>query len=142
MKFRKYGVAIFAGWGGVMLGFVVCTTFIVRNKYAYWAIVAGCAIALFLVALKVEKTVIIMLTAFIGSYALVRGVSLYAGGFPSETELHKELESGIISWDNFPKEYYIYLGSIVALTVVSAIYQQKTNQKMEDSRAEMKKFLK
>lgn len=31
VKFRKYGIALFAGWGGVMLGFVVTTTFAVGN---------------------------------------------------------------------------------------------------------------
>jgi len=31
VKFRKYGVGLFAAWGGVMLGFVVTTTFAVKN---------------------------------------------------------------------------------------------------------------
>jgi hypothetical protein len=31
VKFRKYGIGLFAGWGGVMLGFVVTTTFAVAN---------------------------------------------------------------------------------------------------------------
>lgn len=142
MKVRKFGVGIFAGWGGVMLGFVITTTFHVGNQYGYYAIIVAMAIAMFLLAWKIEKTVIILLTAFIGSYSLVRGVSQYAGGFPSETELHREIEANISNWENFPKEYYIYLGAIVVLTIVSSVYQHKTNQSIEASRSEMKRFLK
>jgi len=87
MKFRKLGVAIFSAWGGVMIGFIVTTTFVVPNVYAYYGILGACGVALFFLAWKIEETVVILLTAFIGSYSLVRGVSLYAGGFPSETQL-------------------------------------------------------
>lgn len=98
MKARKVGVSIFAAWGGVMIGFIVTTTFVVANVYAYYALIAACALAMFIAAWKIEETVVILLTAFIGSYSLVRGISLYVGGFPSETELQKELDADIIDW--------------------------------------------
>jgi len=97
---------------------------------------------MFLVAVKIEKTVIILLTAFLGSYAFVRGISLYAGGFPSETELHDELSAGIITFDTMPKTYYAYLGGIIVVFFVSAIYQIKHNQKKEKDRAQLKTFMK
>ena len=142
VKFRKYGVGLFAAWGGVMLGFLVTTTFAVANVYAYWAIIVAAAIAMFFVAVKVEKTVVILLTAFIGAYAFVRGISLYAGKFPSETELHAELEAGVLTWDTMPKAYYGYLGGIVALTVISALFQIKSNKTREAKKAELKTFMK
>jgi len=98
MKFRKIGVSIFAGWGGVMIGFIVTTTFVISNKYAGYGILAACALGMFFLAWKTEETVVILLTAFIGSYSLVRGISLYVGGFPSETTLQAELEKGIVDW--------------------------------------------
>lgn len=98
MKFRKIGISIFAGWGGTMIGFIVTTTFVVANVYAYYGIIGACALVMFFAAWKIEETVVILLTAFIGSYSLVRGVSLYVGGFPSETELQKELANNIIDW--------------------------------------------
>lgn len=82
-----------------MLGFMITTTFTIGNVYAYWAIIVACAIAMFLVAIKVEKTVVILLTAFIGSYAFIRGISLYAGHFPSETQFHEEIANGDLQWD-------------------------------------------
>jgi hypothetical protein len=122
VKFRKYGIGLFAGWGGVMLGFVVTTTFAVKHVYAYYAIIIVGGVGMFFVAIKVEKTAIILLTAFIGAYSFVRGISLYAGGFPSESELHAELEAGFITWDTMPKTYYAYLGGIVILFMISSIY--------------------
>jgi hypothetical protein len=127
VKFRKYGIGLFAGWGGVMIGFLVTTTFHIANVYAFYAIIIAAGVGMFIVAIYVEKTVIILLTAFIGSYAFVRGISLYAGGFPSETEFHAELEAKILTWDNMPKTYYIYLGGIILIFVVSSIYQFKNN---------------
>ena len=142
VKFRKYGVAVFAGWGGVMLGFVVTTSFAVANVYAFYAIIVAAAIGMFFIAVKIEKTVIIMLTAFIGAYAFVRGISLYVGGFPSESELHAELEAKIITFDTMPKSYYAYLGGILLLFIVSTIYQFKSNKAKEKKRAELKTFMK
>lgn len=141
VKFRKYGIGIFAGWGGVMVGFIVTTTFAVRNVYAYYAILVAGAIAFFFIAVKVEKTFVILLTAFIGAYASVRGISLYVGGFPSETEFHDELEAGVVTWDTMPKTYYAYLGGIVVLFIISAVYQLKSNKSREKKRAEMKTFM-
>lgn len=91
MKLRKLGLSIFAAWGGVMIAFTINTVFTVGNVYAYYGIIGVCAVLTFLAAWKIETTVVILLTAFIGSYSLVRGISLYAGGFPSETELQKEI---------------------------------------------------
>ena len=119
-KFRKVGVSLFAACGGVMLGFLVTTTFAVANVYAYYAILAAGAIALFLITYKIEQTVIIMLTAFIGSYALIRGISLYAGGFPNEGSLHDELASKAITWKQLPKVFYAYLSGIVVLTILTS----------------------
>jgi len=128
VKYRKYGIGLFAGWGGVMIGFVVTTTFAVANVYAYYAILVGGAIGMFLIAIKVEKTAIILLTAFIGAYSFVRGISLYAGGFPSESELHAELEAKVITWETMPKTYYAYLGGILFIFIASSVYQMKHNK--------------
>jgi len=121
-KLRKYSVAIVAAWGGVMLGFIITTAFVIENKGAFYATIVGCGIVSFFVALKIEKTVVIIVTAFIGSYSLIRGVSLYAGGFPNESELHNEISDGAVDWDTFDKKFYIYLGAIFVSTCIGIIY--------------------
>ena len=66
--------------------------------------------------------VIIIATSFMGSYAIVRGVSLYAGGFPSEISLHDEIQKGVVDFTTFDKRFYIYMGAIVVGMVLGVFF--------------------
>jgi len=126
---RKLGVALLGAWGGVMLGFVLTTTFVVGTDIAYYLIIIACALVCFFIAFKLETAVIITVTGFVGGYAIVRGISLYAGGFPNESELHDMIIAGVVDWSNFDKLFYVYLGAIVVLTGVGIYFQRKHEQK-------------
>ena len=126
VKKRKYGIGLVAAWGGVMLGFVITSLFVMSLPgWAFYLILILCGIAAFFIAIKIEKMVIIVTTSFMGAYALVRGVSLYAGGFPSEISLHEEIQSGVVDFTTFDKKFYIYMGAIVVLTVLGIFFQRK-----------------
>jgi len=43
---------------------------------------------------KFEQQALIFGTAFMGSYSFIRGVSVFAGGFPNEMTLFSELVAG------------------------------------------------
>ena len=131
MKARKYGIAMLAVWGGVMLGLLLTSTFLLASKVAYWCIVIGCGVIVGLFALKAQETVVMGCTSFIGAYAIVRGISLYVGEFPSEGSLQDMIEKGILTWDNFPKAFFAYLAGIVVIFVASFYYQYKHNKKSE-----------
>ena len=119
VKNRKYGIGILAAWGGVMLGFMITTMFVMKNVYMYYGIIVACAVILFIVAIKVETIVIILLTSFIGSYAIIRGISMYAGDFPDETQIRSLLDSGIYT---FPKAFYAYVAGILVMTVLASVF--------------------
>ena len=91
LRLRKIAVSCIAAWGGVLLGFVLTSTFVISTEWLYWVILLGCGVASFVIAYKIENTMIIFVTSFIGAYALIRGISLYVGGFPSEYELHDQV---------------------------------------------------
>ena len=59
--------------------------FIMKNVYMYYGIIVASALIFFLIAYKIEKFVVILITSFLGSYAFIRGISMYAGNFPDET---------------------------------------------------------
>jgi membrane glycosyltransferase len=122
VKNRKFGIGILAAWGGVMLGFMITTMFVMKNVYMYYGIIVACAVILFIVAIKVETIVIILLTSFIGSYAIIRGISMYAGDFPDETQIRSQLDSGIYTWDTFPKAFYAYVAGILVMTVLASVF--------------------
>jgi len=90
-KLRKVGIALIGTFGGVLLGFMITTTFVVGSTALTWVIVLGCGIAVGFLAFFVEKAVIIIVTSFVGSYGVIRGISMYAGGFPNEMQLKQEI---------------------------------------------------
>ena len=127
VKLRKYGIAVLAGFGGAMLGLILTTTFVIGSQAAWYGIVFGSAAVMAGLAFYIEAQVIMLVTSFSGAYFTIRGISLYAGGFPSETELHKEIQAGAINWATFDKTFYGYLAGIAVLTVLSFYFQIKNN---------------
>jgi len=132
-KNRKWGIAILGAFGGVMLGMLLTTIFIVGNDILYWGIIVGSGLVAFSITFFIETAVIIISTSFIGSYLVVRGISMYAGGFPNESELHTMAKNGYMDWNHFPKEFYGYLSGIIVLCILSSYFQWRHNKKKEDS---------
>lgn len=141
MRLRKWGIAVVAAWGGVMLGFLITTAFVVANQYAYYAIIIISGGVCFGLALKIETAVICGITSFVGGYCLVRGVSLYAGGFPAETQLHEEISSGAVDWQSFDKRFYIYLGAIAVATGLGFYKQWRSEVTLRESLGQLKRPL-
>lgn len=129
-KKRKWGIAVVGAFGGVMLGLLLTTIFgsLIDNAVVYYLIIASCGILAFIIAFKVEKFVLIISTSFIGSYFIIRGISMYAGGFPNETQLHTMVRDGLVDWSSFPKIFFAYLAGILVLTICTTIFQWKTNK--------------
>lgn len=87
------------------------------------------------------KMILIFSTSTIGSYAAVRGVSLVAGGFPSESliiDLIKKQE-----FKEFDKiltgVVYAYLGSWLVITIVAIVFQYWHNKDLKDEDMHYKK---
>jgi len=86
------------------------------------------------IAFFFKKFIVIFATSFIGAYCFIRGISLFAGGFPDEitvmdlrgegeTEQLKEL----LTW-----RVYVYLAAIVVATVLAIIAQYRLNRDKND----------
>lgn len=96
----------------------------------YWVFIAVSIIVLTVVAWCFKKFIVIFTTSFIGSYCFIRGISLFAGGFPDETTVidmrnkgEDEQLSDLLTW-----EVYVYLAAILILTVLSVYIQFKLNK--------------
>jgi hypothetical protein len=84
--------------------------------------------ALIAVAFFFKKFIVIFATSLIGSYCLIRGISLVAGKFPDEmtvidlrTRGEDEQLKALLTW-----QVYVYLAAIAVATVLSMIIQYKT----------------
>jgi len=120
-KCQRLGACCIAGWGGFMGGVLINTTFMfaAKQEWLFWMINISAALVAAGLAFCFFFKVIILCTSFAGAYFVVRGISLYAGGFPNEFELIKELENGVIPHISY--WFYMYLGFILIFTVVGTV---------------------
>lgn len=87
IKTRRIGVTILTGAGGFFLGITFYNLIFAQWATEAWVlivVVLGFTVAAAALAWKYQNAVIVYVTAFLGSYSLVRGFSVYIGGFPNE----------------------------------------------------------
>ena len=130
------------GLGGFLLGEFLFNLFgnmingngtLIHILFIAISIVACIILAYFL-----KSFIIILATSFIGSYALIRGISLFAGHFPSEYTVIDLKERGeteqlkdILTW-----RVYVYLAFIVITCGLSIYVQFKLKKKNKDEEKE------
>lgn len=92
-KCQKLGAACIAGWGGFLGGLIINTTFMftAHQEWLFWTINIGCALVAAAFAFCFYFPTVITVTAFAGAYMFIRGISLFAGGYPNEYTLIEEL---------------------------------------------------
>ena len=124
-KCQRLGASIVGGWGGFLLGVVFNTTVLwaATSEVAFWIISISFALIAAGLAFVFYYHAVILSTAFVGSYAFVRGISLYAGGYPNEMALIEMIKSGAI--DHISYWFYLYLFFIIVFSVLTAIFQYR-----------------
>lgn len=126
MKLRRVGITVLAGASGFFLGFLLYS--LVFIKWLDHQAVLICLVIL-LTALgaylgwRYDKLIIVYVTAFLGSYALIRGISIFAGQFPNEVALYGQLSSG--TFEGLGNAFYGYLAAIVVVGILGVVAQTK-----------------
>jgi hypothetical protein len=87
----RLGAAVAAAWGGVSLALILYNSFVYKldnpNHVVFWIFVVSMGLIFGVLTLWFFWPAIILATSFAGSYMIMRGISMYAGGFPSEMEI-------------------------------------------------------
>ena len=125
-KTRRIGITILGALAGFFVGFLLYTFVFAQwlDHVAVLVVLAfGCAIILGFLAFKFDRHIIVYLTAFIGAYAFIRGISIFAGKFPNEVVLFGQLAQGVFTGLGY--EFYLYLAAIVATGIAGTIVQFK-----------------
>jgi hypothetical protein len=135
-KFARIGATLIALWGGFLFGILLNEAFFYNTSvgYIFWIISVAAALIMAGLVFVVYNHVVILSTSFVGAYLFVRGISLWAGGYPNEYILMKEIKSGIVV--TVPLSYYFYLGGIFVATAICAYiqYRQFRLKSLEESR--------
>lgn len=96
-KVTRTGIMLAGAAVGFFLGFLAYTFFFI-NFVPHWGMMIGLSlVGCFIfgwLANKYDKHILVYLTALIGSYCLIRGISIFAGHFPNEVVLYGQISSG------------------------------------------------
>lgn len=117
-----YSLSIFIAGaaGGVLLAFALHSSVTYKISSSHPDVVLAVIAIVFaiicgVVALKLEKPVIIVATSFIGAYAATWGIGYFAGDFPNGADLN----------DSTPSAWWGYLACIIVLFVLGMAIQFK-----------------
>ena len=89
-----WGVVFTAGCTGLLFGHLLIISFLVSQPNIFWLMIHWPAVLFALLALRFEWPIVIFVSAFVGSYCIVRGISFYVeislgmDAFPNEVAFH------------------------------------------------------
>ena len=123
----RLGGAVLAAWGGVCLALMLYTSFVYKidnsSRVAFWVFVVLMGAAFGVLGFLLFNHAIIISTAIIGSYAFMRGISLYAGGYPNEMMIIELIKNGQLT--NFPTSFWIYFSGFIVMSLGCIVFQYK-----------------
>lgn len=125
VKLEKFAGAILAGWGGFLLGVLLCETvlYFAKSAVLFWVVNVAFAIIFAALGFFMFDHAVMISTAFIGSYMTMKGIGIMAGGFPNIYVLIEMIENNAIN--TIPGVFYAYLAGIIILTVICTVIQYK-----------------
>ena len=128
----RVGAILLAAAAGFFLGVSLYQTAFhwTNNIYVMVGLSVGFALILAFASFRYFDKVLIFGTSLLGSYAFIRGISLFAGHFPNEILVMQQLSQG--QKPDFDNIFYAYMASIVVLFVLGSVFQTKTKEKEDD----------
>lgn len=135
-KFVVVGVGMLGAWTLISVSFLIIPLFGMKNddsaNIIRWSIYIVLGLIGFALGVWKSEPVKIYLTAFIGAFFFVRGISVYAGGFPNELTMldgHTDIHPA----------FYGYCAGILVFFLLSAIFQKKFCVTVKDEGDEFEK---
>ena len=136
-NYDKFLALLVGGISGLLLGELLFSLF---GNFISWnqilvniLFVIICMIITIVLAFVLRDAIIIGATSFIGSYAFIRGISLFTGGYPSEFTLIDLKNQGedeqlkkLITW-----RVWVYLAAIIIQTGLSVFAQIVINKNIK-----------
>lgn len=132
VKYSKFAAAVIGAWAGYVLGLFLndLALWPIGLAWVFWTVNVASAIICAILAFIFFNPAVILGTAFIGSYATLRGIGMYAGGFQNEYTIATEISSGAA--DNIEWTTYAYLVGVMILFIIGSIVQFKMFAKLKE----------
>ena len=119
----RFGAAILAGWGGVCGAMILYSSCIYKAEleWLFWFTIVTCALIAAIAAFIFMDEVVIVATALLGAYCLVRGTACYAGHYYNEVTMAKMAEEGLL--DEVDPWYWAYVAGFFVMVLVGMLVQ-------------------
>ena len=122
---------VFGGLLGFVIGLFIynlCLRFIESNPTAvFWISMVMCVIGGCVFGFFYEEEISIISTSIVGAYAIIRGLSIWCGGFPEERQVYELGQKG--EWDQMHAmlnaAVYGYLAGFILLCIAGMWVQFK-----------------
>lgn len=127
----ELGVFMSGVWGGYLLSTIIYGSVLVYLKndtarvIVYYLIVILCSAACGFVALKIERPVLIVVTAFVGAHVAVRSAGYFIGNYPSSGAVDRLINQSISEDKTIevPMPWIWYLIATVAMAITGIVVQ-------------------
>lgn len=123
----RFGTAVLAAWGGVSIALMLYTSFVYKldndQRVVFWIFVILMGVVAGLLGYALYNHAIIFGTSVVGAYLLIRGISLYAGGFPDEMLVIEQIKTG--QTVTFNNAFYGYLAGFIVVSLGCIVFQYK-----------------
>jgi len=115
-NFIKFGMGVIGGGACFAVALLLCTIFQCSRVWLFWLIIGLATAVGFILSFRFSDVVMIISTCLIGSYGIVRGASLYIGGYPNEFDMAKKLANKIPV--PLPWSFWLYIGFMVLFFIL------------------------
>ena len=98
-KLSRVGLFLLGAWGGAIIGLVLSETVLYKadSIAALWVPVVVLGLLVGVLSFKWYNHIVIIATCVLGSYLFIRGLAIFAGGYPNEFTVYSEIRDGTIS---------------------------------------------
>lgn len=126
MKTVWLAVGLLGLIGGFFVGSLIFTMFIAALGYgALWAMIlfsVFCSTIFGFMSFRFSRAVVLISTSLIGSYAFMRGLTYFIGGFPQEAVIFEQLVKSH-NVEGFTQVFWIYIAIFVCGFIASMYFQ-------------------
>lgn len=122
MKISILGAFVLAFIGGFCGALLIWNTFLylaTTSDALFWSFTIGIAFICGVLALIFFEHVVILASAMCGSFFVIAGIGLVAGGYTNPFTIGEVIEAG----EEIPATFYAYLAGNVVLFIIGAVVQ-------------------
>jgi len=132
-KFVRIGVFFLGLWAGAGIGLLLnnMVFYKINHVAVLWVLMAVFGLTLGILSIFWYHYIVIVCTSIIGSFLFIRGISLFAGGYPNEFTIYERIRDGELN--GMPWTFYIYMIGMVILFFIGAFIQHKIKKREGDS---------